>query len=108
MKMLRAIVRPEMAGKVSSALLQSGFPAMTKMDVYGRGKQLGLKIGDMFYDELPKEMLMVVVEDADEEKVSDIIMRSAHTGNDGNFGDGRIFVTDVVKAYTISTKSEKL
>lgn len=108
MKMLRAIIRPEMADKVADALLKEGFPAMTRMDVYGRGKQMGLQVGSTFYDELPKHMIMMVVQDEDEEKVADIIMKNAFTGDDGNYGDGRIFVSPVLKTYTVSTKSADL
>ena len=42
--------------------MYAGFPAVTKMDVYGRGKQRGMRIGDVHYDELPKELLLTVVE----------------------------------------------
>lgn len=105
MKMIRAIIRPEQADKVAKSLLDEGFPAMTRMDVYGRGKQKGIQIGSVFYDELPKHMILIVVNDEDEQKVCEIIMKNAQTGDDGNYGDGRIFVTDVLKAYTISSKS---
>ncbi|MDD2978979.1 MAG: P-II family nitrogen regulator [Hespellia sp.] len=108
MKMLRAIVRPEKADEVADALLEAGFPAMTRMDVYGRGKQKGLQIGTTFYDELPKHMMMMVLQDEDEETVANIIMEHAFTGDDGNYGDGRIFVTPVEKAYTVSTKTADL
>ena len=60
-----------------------------------------------FYDELPKEMLMIVVDDEVEEKVCSLIIGTARTG-EGNFGDGRIFVTPIKKAYTISSKTEGL
>lgn len=105
MKMLRAIIRPEKADEVSDALLKAGFPAMTRMEVYGRGKQKGLQVGSTFYDELPKHMILMVVQDEDEKKVAEIIMNTAYTGDDGNYGDGRIFVSPVTKAYTVSTKS---
>lgn len=108
MKMLRAIIRPEKADAVAEALLNSGFPAMTRMDVYGRGKQMGLQVGSTFYDELPKQMIIVVVQDEDEEKVAQIIMENAYTGDDGNYGDGRIFVSAILKAYTVSTKTADL
>ena len=107
MKMIRAIIRPEMAEKTLSALLEAGFPSVTRTDVYGRGKQKGLQVGNVFYDELPKHMLIMVVEDDDEEVVVSIITKNARTG-DGNYGDGRIFVTPVLRAYTISSQSEGL
>ena len=65
MIMIRAIVRPEKMNDVLSALMDAGFPAVTKMDVVGRGKQRGVKIGEIHYDELPKELLLTVVKDGD-------------------------------------------
>ena len=63
MKMLRAVIWPEKEAAVASALAQGGFPAMTKWDVLGRGKQQGVQVGGQLYDELAKSMLMMVIED---------------------------------------------
>lgn len=108
MVLIRSIIRPNKVGEVLSELLSAGFPAVTKMDVYGRGKQKGVKVGEVFYDEIPKEMLLIVVKDEDKEDVIKIIMKYARTGENGNFGDGRIFVSQVEEAYTISTKTKGL
>jgi nitrogen regulatory protein PII 1 len=108
MLLVRSIIRPEKVGIVLSELLSAGYPAVTKMDVYGRGKQKGVKVGEVFYDEIPKEMLLIVVEDADKDDVVKIIMKYARTGESGHFGDGRIFVSPVEEAYTISTKKKGL
>jgi nitrogen regulatory protein PII 1 len=70
------------------------------MDVFGRGKQKGIKVGNVVYDNLPKTMLMVVVDDERLESAVKIIEDSARTGN---IGDGKIFVTSVEEAYTIRT-----
>lgn len=102
MLLVRAIVRPEKTNEVLDELMSAGFPAVTKMDVFGRGKQKGIIAGSVQYDEIPKEMLMFVIKDEDKEDLIKIIMRTAKTG-DGNFGDGRIFVTPVLEAYTVST-----
>ncbi len=66
-------------GTVLSELLSAGFPAVTKMDVYGRGKQKGVKVGEVFYDEIPKEMLLIVVDESDKDDVVKIIMKYART-----------------------------
>ena len=50
---------------------------------------------------------VIVVDDEVEEKVCSLIIGTARTG-EGNFGDGRIFVTPIKKAYTISSKTEGL
>ncbi|AEV67919.1 P-II family nitrogen regulator [Acetivibrio clariflavus] len=103
MLMIRAIIRPEKVGVVLSELCDAGFPAVTKVDVMGRGKQRGVKVGEVFYDEIPKEMLMIVVKDEDKDDVIKIIMKNAKTGTNGAFGDGKIFVSPVEEAYTISS-----
>jgi len=101
--MVRAIVRPEKSDAVLAALMDAGFPAVTKFNVAGRGKQRGIKIGEIQYDELPKVMLICVVGDNDKEFVIKTIMESARTGDKGAFGDGKIFVSAVEEMYTISS-----
>ena len=105
MKMVRALIRPEKETDVTTALERSGFSALTKMDVFGRGKQRGIKVGSAKYEEIAKLMLMLVVEDKDVERAIDIIKISARTGN---FGDGKIFVTTVEEAMTIRTGEKTL
>lgn len=108
MHMIRAIIRPDKVNFVLSELLDAGFPEVTKMDVYGRGKQKGIKVGDIYYDELPKEMILVAVKDEDKDDVVKIIMRAAKTGEKGAFGDGKIFVSPIDTAYTVSSGKEGL
>ncbi len=108
MLMVRAIVRPERVNIVLSELSDAGFPAVTKIDVMGRGKQRGVKVGDVFYDEIPKEMLIMVVKDEDKDDVVKIIMKNAKTGQKGAFGDGKIFISPVDEAYTISSGANEL
>ncbi len=105
MKMVRAVIRPEMVDKVADSLEAGGFTALTRMDVFGRGKQKGIKVGNVVYDNLPKTMLMVVVDDEKLESAVKIIEDSARTGN---IGDGKIFVTGVEESYTIRTGARGL
>jgi nitrogen regulatory protein PII 1 len=107
MKMVRSIVRPEKVNEILAEVSDAGFPAVTKIDVAGRGKQRGVKVGDIHYDELPKEMLLMVVNDEDVDDLVKIIIKTAKTG-EGNFGDGKIFVSEVEEAYTISTGKKGL
>lgn len=105
MKMIRAIIRPNKEQKVVQALEAEGFVAMTKMNVIGRGRQKGIRVGTVCYDEIPKVMLMLVVENAMVPRAIDLIQNSARTGN---IGDGKIFVTDVLEAYTVRTGEQGL
>lgn len=100
MKMIRAFVRPEKEQEIVLALEGAGYPSLTKMPVFGRGKQKGLTVGPVHYDELPKTLLMLVVDDKDVDAVIGIVHDKAHTGF---IGDGKIFVSPVEMAYTIRT-----
>jgi nitrogen regulatory protein PII 1 len=103
MIMVRAIVRPEKCAEVLAALMYAGFPAVTKMDVYGRGKQRGMRVGEVTYDELPKEMIFTVVKESDKDFVVKVILQSARSGQKGAYGDGKVFVSPVDEVYTISS-----
>jgi nitrogen regulatory protein PII 1 len=103
MIMIRSIVRPEKVDDVLAALMEAGFPGVTKMSVVGRGKQRGIKIGEITYDEIPKELLLTVVKDQDKDFAVRAIIKAARTGDKGAFGDGKIFISQVEEAYTISS-----
>jgi nitrogen regulatory protein PII 1 len=103
MIMIRAIIRPEKSEAVLAALLEAGFSAITKMEVYGRGKQRGMRVGEVTYDELSKEMILTVVNDADKDFVVDVIVKNARTSPEGAFGDGKVFVSAVDEVYTVRT-----
>lgn len=108
MKMVKAILRPEKAEDVLEALLQNGFAAATKMSVLGRGKQKGLKVGDTYYDEIPKELMLLVVEDNEVDKVVKLIVENARVDKVGTYGDGKIFISEVERAVTISSGKDEL
>ncbi|MBM7556521.1 P-II family nitrogen regulator [Halanaerobacter jeridensis] len=120
MKLIRAIIRPEKEGEVLEALNEGGFEAYSKLNIRGRGKQKGVKVGETHYQELTKTMLLIVVEDeAKKEEAIEIIIDSARTETEnlkasglqvnmsqpGRPGDGKIFVSDINEAYTISDRS---
>lgn len=105
MKMIKAVIRPEKESEVVGGLEKEGFYSLTKWDVLGRGRQKGVQVGKTTYDELSKLLLMVVVEDGDVDKAVATIEAHARTGN---FGDGKIFVSDVKEAHTIRTGKNRL
>jgi nitrogen regulatory protein PII 1 len=105
MKMIRAILRPDTAECVSDGLAEAGFVSMTQVHVFGRGKQKGITLGTTHYDELPKTMVMMVVEDANVEAILAIVKDKAYTGN---FGDGKVFISPVEEAFTVRTGAKGL
>ncbi|MDR1643116.1 MAG: P-II family nitrogen regulator, partial [Clostridiales bacterium] len=62
MKMVKAIIRPERSADILSSLSQAGFRAATRTSVLGRGKQQGLRVGNVHYGEISKDVIIVVVE----------------------------------------------
>ena len=102
MLLIRAIVRPEKKEEVLAQLSKGGFPAATVVDVVGRGKQKGIRMGGVLYDEIPKILILVVIHDDEKDNIIDVILKTARTGEDGTFGDGKIFITPVEEVYTIS------
>jgi nitrogen regulatory protein PII 1 len=108
MIMIRSIVRPEKVDDVMAALMEAGFPGVTKISVVGRGKQRGIKIGEITYDEIPKELLMTVVRKENKDFVVSTIIKAARSGEKGAAGDGKIFIVPVLESYTISSGMKEL
>ncbi|MBA1343258.1 MAG: putative nitrogen regulatory PII-like protein [ANME-2 cluster archaeon] len=100
MQMIRAIIRPEKVDEVVDSLDDGGFASFTRIDVFGRGRQKGIRIGPTVYDELAKVMLMIAADDTDVAEIIKIIEDAARTGS---FGDGKIFISPIDEAYTIRT-----
>src|ERR1043166_4408 len=100
MRMIRAAIRPEREEQVVNALESTGIVSLTKMDVFGRGQQRGVQVGNTIYSELPKIMLTIVVEEARLEAAITAIQAGAKTGQHGG---GKIFITPVDAVYTVRT-----
>lgn len=104
MKKIEAIIRPERLEQVKKALEERGFPAMTVIEVLGRGEQKGIKLqyrgGTMEVDLLPKLKLEMFIHDQDVDIAMRTICDAARTGK---YGDGRIFVSPVEKAGRVRT-----
>ncbi len=108
MLLIRAIVRPEKKDEVLSELSRAGFHAATVIDVVGRGKQKGIKIGGIVYDEIPKSLILMAVRDEDKDDVIRTVLGAAKTSEKGAYGDGKVFVSPLEEAYTISSGAKGL
>lgn len=102
MKLIQAIIRPEKENEVIASLERAGVNAFTRSGVLGRGRQKGLQVGPVRYEELAKVWLMVAVPDTDVERAVDAMKTAARTGNPG---DGKVFVSPLVESRTIRTRS---
>jgi nitrogen regulatory protein PII 1 len=53
-------------------------------------------------------MMLIVIPEKDKEFLIETIVRAARTGDKGNYGDGKIFVSPVEEVYTVSTGIKEL
>ena len=105
MKNIEAIIRPERDNAVKDTLVERGFVGLNTVPVTGRGAQRGIvhqgRSGQsLAIDMLPKTKMESVVSDADADKVCDIIIEVARTGE---IGDGMIFITSVDEVIRVRT-----
>lgn len=104
MKKIEAIIKPFRLDDVRDALAETGITGMTVTDVRGFGRQKGhtemYRGAEYVVDFLPKSKVEIVVRDDMVDICLEKIRKAAHTGK---IGDGKLFVTDVVKAVRIRT-----
>ena len=104
MKRIIAVIRQEKFENVKKALIDAGCEGMNVSEVKGRGRQMGIREsyrGSSYcIDFIPKTRLELVVNDEDLERILDVIVESARTGE---VGDGKIFVSDVAEVIRIRT-----
>lgn len=105
MKKIEAIIRPEKLDEVKAALTDAGFLGLNVSHITGRGVQKGVvhvgRGGETYaVDMLPKVKLDVVVHDGVVERVVQLILKAAWTGN---IGDGKIFIFPMDDAIRVRT-----
>ena len=102
--MITAVIRPYALDDVKTALREAGVVGMTVSEVRGFGRQGGhtetYRGTEYQIDFVPKVRLEAVVDDADVERVTDLIAESARSGK---IGDGKIWVTHVESIVRIRT-----
>lgn len=108
MKHVKAIIKPEALEEVRTALEAAGcYRGITITEVLGQGKQKGVVQvwrGEKYHLEfLAKVMIDMVVKDEEVSIVKKAIIDSAQKGE---FGDGKIFIYDVLEAIRIRTGEE--
>lgn len=107
MKKVEAIIRTSKFEAVHSALSQVGIPFMFSMEVKGFGKESSVSqtYRGAPYDVgfIPRTKLEVVVTEDQLQEVIDCILLIASTGE---IGDGKIFISDVERAYRIRSREE--
>jgi nitrogen regulatory protein PII len=104
MKKIEAIIRPFKLDEVKEALIEEGVRGMTISEVRGYGRQKGHKEvyrgSEYQIDFVPKIKIEIVVVEELAEKVIDVILKTAKTGQ---VGDGKIFISDIKDVIRIRT-----
>ena len=92
---------------LKSALSRLGVSGMTVMQVIGCGTEKGTHeyevTENVEMELLPKQLIMIVVEKDQLDKVIDLVEKELYTGH---IGDGKIFVTPVSRVIRVRTGEE--
>lgn len=109
MKKVEAIIRSQKLESVKIALVNAGIVGMTIEEVRGFGRQKGqterYRGTEYTIDFLHKLKVEVVVEDSFVEKVVELVLAAARTGE---IGDGKIFISPVEQVLRIRTGEKNL
>ena len=107
MKLITAIIKPFQLDSVQTAVKSAGVTGLTVGEVRGFGRQGGhtetYRGTEYQIDLVPKVRLEIVVDDALVDPVVDAIVAAARTNK---IGDGKIWVTEVVRLVRIRTGEE--
>src|SRR3989475_4088804 len=108
MKLIKSIVRPNKVDEVRDALEKLGIGGVTVTEVRGHGKQKGhtavYRGKEYQITLLPKMQIETVVPDDVVDAAIQAIIAAARTGE---IGDGRVFVTPVLRSYKIRTGEQE-
>ncbi len=105
MKKIEAIIRPDKVEAVVEKLSELGYSGLNYTEVQGHGRQKGMK--ELFRGReyeikfIPKIKIELVTSDSTVEKIIDLIVNTAATGQ---IGDGKIFITNVEDVVRVRTK----
>ena len=101
---MTAIIKPFKVDDVKEALKGAGAHGMTVSEVKGFGRQGGhtetYRGSEYQIDFVPKMKMELVIDDADVDRVVDVIVSAASTGK---IGDGKVWVTNVEQIVRIRT-----
>jgi len=107
MKLIIAVIQPSKLEDVKAALNEVEVVRLTIMDVQGFGRQKGqtemYRGREINVNLLRKVQLQIAVNDAFVEPTINAIVKGGRTGEQGQIGDGKIFVLPLEDCIRIRT-----
>lgn len=107
MRLITAVIQPHALESVTDALREAGVTGLTISEVAGYGRQGGhtevYRGAEYRIDTIPKIKLEVLVGDADEAALVEVVVRSARSGR---IGDGKVWTTEVGTVVRVRTGEE--
>ncbi|MGQ3382688.1 P-II family nitrogen regulator [Glutamicibacter sp. TV12E] len=107
MKLITAVIKPIRLESICSELEKAGFSGVTATEVQGRGVQggrteyyRGQEFSVKFRTKIRLELL---VAESDLERALDIIVSAAKTGENGEIGDGKVWVSSLEQIIRVRT-----
>ena len=104
MKEVTAIIRPSKVEQTKKALEKIGFPFYTGRSVNGRGKmpaEIKLPNNEIMKTSFMSYRKFIIV--IDDENLDIVVKTIIDVNSTNNIGDGKIFVSDVLRSYVISS-----
>ena len=106
---IEAVVRPERVNPVVEALLDAGCGGYHVSNVTGKGTQQGVEVftgrgaTTTTRAALPKTIVTTVVSDGIQDVVVAAILAASKSGDEGQIGDGKIFISPVSEVIRVRT-----
>ena len=106
---IEAVIRPERVNPVDDALIDAGCGGYHVANVSGKGTQQGVEVftgrgaTTTTRAALPKSIITTVVSASMKDAVVNAIIEAAKSGEEGQIGDGKIFVSPVSEVIRVRT-----
>ena len=106
---IEAVIRPERVNPVVDALIDAGCGGYHVANVSGKGPQQGVEVftgrgaTTTTRAALPKSIITTVVSASMKDAVVNAIIEAAKSGEEGQIGDGKIFVSPVSEVIRVRT-----
>ena len=110
MKKIEAIIKPYKIEEIKNSLAEIGIHGMTITYAEGFGSQGGhtenYRAAEIAVSFLPKIKIEIAADDKKVKEIIDVIIKHAKTGENGEIGDGKIFIYNIENAIRIRTGEE--